>query len=99
MSLQYGFGFRIYSYQRHNRCGGLLELQPLDYGFRDAGCRFRVSDLFDPRFLDEQLGSAVEAIEYLRGGGNGLLTSIPCTFVELTFAIASRQLWGRLPEA
>ena len=30
-----------------------------------------------PRFFDEQSGSAVGAIDYVRGSGNRLLTSIP----------------------
>ena len=30
-----------------------------------------------PRFFDEHLGWAVGAIGYVRGSGNGLLTSIP----------------------
>jgi len=42
------------------------------------------------RFLDEQLGSAVGAIVYVRGSEN--CRQFPCKFVELTFAIASRQL-------
>ena len=32
---------------------------------------------FHLRFFDEQLGSAVGAIVYVKGSGNGLLTSIP----------------------
>jgi hypothetical protein len=46
------------------------------------------------RFFDEHLGSAVGAIGYVRGGWSRLLTLIPCKLVELTFAIASRQLWS-----
>jgi hypothetical protein len=30
-----------------------------------------------PRFFDEQLGSAVGAIDYVRGSGNRLFSSIP----------------------
>jgi hypothetical protein len=44
-----------------------------DYGYSDSdhGCQPH------PRFFDEQLGSAVGAIDYVGGSGSSLLTSIP----------------------
>ena len=38
-----------------------------------------------PRFYGEQLSSAVEAIDYLRGNENRLLTSIPLSIRGINF--------------
>ena len=46
-------------------------------GSAEAARLLAGEEVLHPRFFDEQLGSAVGAIGYVRGCGNGLLTSIP----------------------
>ena len=50
-----------------------------------------------PRFFDEQFGSAVGAIDHVEVVGIDFWRQFPFKFMELTFAIASRQLWGGTP--
>ena len=52
-----------------------------------------------PSFFDEHLGSAVGAIDYVRGSGNRLLTSIPLSIRGIDFCDCLASTLGRIPAA
>ena len=56
----------------------------------------RTRVVFYPRFFDEQLSSAVGAIDFVRGNENGLLTPSPAQIHGIDFCDCLASTLGRI---